>query len=163
MKIFKLSSVKLRLLMFVILGSLSMGLLQLHFVLFWHSYYSHFPWLGYSNAMAQGRVPPFFTTSPRSLWITKIALFIVPLVALWFARGRYWLSALAMWAGVMLSVMLIWLGTARLREDSNMWPIDLVYLSFMTAFPLFLGSAICLVIQKVLSYAVSGRATKLTS
>ncbi len=61
-----------------------------------------------------------------------------------------------MWVGVMLSVMLIWGGTARLRQDSNMWPIDLVYLSFMTAPPLFLGSAICLVVQKVLSYVRGG-------
>ena len=63
MKILKMSLVKLRILMFVILGCVSMGLLQLHFVLFGHSYYSHFPWLGYSHAMAEGLVPPFFTTS----------------------------------------------------------------------------------------------------
>jgi len=79
-----------------------MGLLHLNFALFWHSFYSRFPLAGYGQAMAEGRVPPFFTQSAASLWITMIVLFATTLVALRLARGRRWLSALAIWAGVMI-------------------------------------------------------------
>jgi hypothetical protein len=146
----KMGLVKSRILIFVILGGVTMGLLHLHFVLFWHSYYSRFPLAGYERTMAEGHVPPFFTSSAPSLRISMIALFTVPLVALWIVRGRYGLSALALWAGVMLAVILIWIGTDSLRKDSDMWPLDLVFLSFRTALPIFLGSGLSLIAQKLL-------------
>jgi hypothetical protein len=77
----------------------------------------------------------------------------MPLVALWFASGRYWLSALAMWAGVMLAVGLIWVGTKQLRADSNLWPIDFVILSIATALPVILGTALNVAIQKAVRRA----------
>ena len=38
-----------------------------------------------------------------------------------------------------LALLPVWVGTTRLREDSNMWPIDLVFLVFATGLPLLLG------------------------
>ena len=141
---------KSRMWLFFILGCATMGLLHLNFVLFWHGYYSHHPWTGYEQTMKEGHVPPFLTTSIPSVWITMIALFAVSFVASWLVRGQHGLTALAIWAGVMLSVILIWMGTDSLRNDSNLWPMDFVGLSFTTALPLILGSAIGLVLQKML-------------
>lgn len=121
-------------------GAITMLLLQLHFTLFWNSYY------------AEGAYPPFFTGSTRSLEITLIVLFILPFVALWFVRGKALISTLALWLGVMFSAMIIWLASEQLRRDSNMWPIDLVLLSIMTGIPLFLGCISQIVIQRVLGY-----------
>lgn len=146
----KRSFVKSRMGPFFILGCVAMGLLHLNFVLFWHRYYSHHPWTGYEQAMREGLVPPFFTTSIPSVWVTWAALFAVSAVAMWLVRGPYWLTVLAIWAGVMLSVVLIWIGTDSLRNDSNLWPIDFVVFSFATALPLILGSAIGLALQKML-------------
>ena len=147
-----MGSVKSRTSIFVAIGAVTMLLLQLHFVLFWKSYYSHFPVQGYQGAMAAGNVSPFFTGSAQSLQITEIVLFALPLLVLWFARESSWTSTLGLWSGVMLSVVIIWLATKRLREDSNMWPIDLVFLSFLTALPLFLGCVTQIVIQRVMGY-----------
>jgi magnesium-transporting ATPase (P-type) len=148
----KRSFVKSRMWLCFILGCVTMGLLHLNFVMFWHGYYSHHPWTGYEQAMTEGHVPPFFTSSIPSVWITRIALFAVSLAALSLVRGQYWLTVLAIWAGVMLSVVIIWIATDSLRNDSNMWPIDFVVLSFTTALPLVLGSTIGLVIQKMLRW-----------
>jgi hypothetical protein len=137
---------------FVAVGAMTFLFLQLHFSLAWNSYYSNFPWLGYGTAMEKGNVPAFFSTSPRSMLIACIVLFALPLFALWFAEGRPWKAARSIWVGVMLSVILIWLTTKQMREDSNMWPIDLVYLSIVTALPIFLGAFIMRVIQDVTAY-----------
>jgi|PlaIllAssembly_1097288.scaffolds.fasta_scaffold432776_1 uncharacterized membrane protein len=137
---------------FFAFGAVTMLLLQLHFVLFWKSYYIHFPIQGYEGAMAEGKVAPFFTGSTQSAEITKIVLFLLPLAVLWFARGSAWRSTCGLWLGVMFSVVIIWLATERLRRDSNMWPIDLVLLSVMTGVPLFLGCITQVVIQRILSY-----------
>ncbi len=58
-----------------------------------------------------------------------------------------------MWAGVMLAVGLIWVGTKQLREDSNLWPIDFVILSIATALPVILGTALNVAIQKAVRRA----------
>ena len=118
--------------MFFIAGGVTMGLLHLNFVLFWRSFYSRFPFEGYRDAMGQGLIPPFLGTSAASLLVTLGALFALPLVAMWFAR-QPWFSALAMWAGVMFSVILIWVNTDQLRNDSSLWPLDFVFLSALAS------------------------------
>ena len=134
---------------FFILGCVTMGLMHLLFVLFWRTYFSHFPLHGYRAAMEQGRIPPFFTNSTPGLWFTMSALFPLPVVAFWFACGRPRFSVLAMWAGVMFAIILIWVSTPQLRHDSNLWPLDLVFLSFMTGIPIFLGDLLGAAIQKI--------------
>jgi ABC-type Fe3+ transport system permease subunit len=64
--------------LFFILGCVTMGLLHLGFVLFWHGYYSHHP--------SEGRVPTFFTSSIASFWITGITLFAVSMKGIVIAR-----------------------------------------------------------------------------
>lgn len=135
--------------MFIVAGAFIMLLLQMNFALFWKSYYSHFPFKGYLDPIVG---PPFFSASTETLYVTLIVLFILPLVVLWFARASSFVSTLGLLSGVMLANIAIWLSSKQLREDSNMWPIDLVLLTIMTAAPLFLGCITQIVIRKVLSY-----------
>ena len=49
----------------------------------------------------------------------------------------------------MIAVVLIWVATARLRQDSNMWPIDFVFLAVETGVPLVVGRTIGLVYWRI--------------
>lgn len=135
--------------MFILAGAVTMLLLHLDFVMLWESHYSHFPFKGQRDPIA---APPFFSTSARTLLITEIVLFILPLAVLWFAREGSFASTGGLFSGVMLTVVIIWLSTKQLREDSNMWPIDLVLLSIMTGVPLFLGCVTQIVFRSVLGH-----------
>ena len=59
---------------FAVLGAAVFLLLQLHFSLAWPGYYARFPFKGYERAMEEANIPPFFTTSPRSL-LVHVSLF----------------------------------------------------------------------------------------
>src|SRR5579859_745596 len=120
----------LRMLIFTLVGGLALLMLQWHFSHTWAGYYSRFPWRGYEQAMSEGRVPAFLTTSPRSLLVGCCVLFALPLLTFWSGRERPLLSSLALWAGVMVSLVGVWVTTPQLRQDSNLWPIDMVLLLF---------------------------------
>jgi hypothetical protein len=47
------------------------------------------------------------------------------------------------------AVVLVWLATAQLRQDSNMWPIDFVFLSVLTGLPMLVGRTIGLVYWRI--------------
>jgi hypothetical protein len=49
----------------------------------------------------------------------------------------------------MIAVVLIWVATARLRQDSNMWPIDFVFLAVQTGVPMAVGRTIGLVYWRI--------------
>ncbi len=130
-----------------VLGGAAVLVLQWHFSHAWSSYYSRFPWPGYQAAMQGGHVPAFLTSSPRSVLIGCVVLFMLPFVALRF--GRLPLSTLALWAGVMVALVAVWVATPQLRQDSNLWPIDLVVLSFITGLPLIAGVSAAVLIRKI--------------
>lgn len=69
----------------------------------------------------------------------------------WFPGRRLVGAVLALWTGVMLAVLGIWVATPRLREDSNMWPIDLVVIAYQTGAPLVVGTLFFLVVRKLVS------------
>ena len=138
----------LRMLLFVLVGGLAFLILQWHFSQTWAVYYSRFPWRGYEQAMREGRVPAFLTTSPRSSLVGSCALFGLPLLTLWFSDGRPLRYSLALWAGVMVSLVGVWVATPQLRQDSNLWPIDLMLLFFSTGLPIMVGALTVLAIQK---------------
>ena len=138
----------IRFALFTLVGGVVMLALQWHFSHAWTSYYSHFPWQGYQQAMREGHVPAFLTTSSRSSLVGGMVIFSLPILTLWFAGGRLISSTLALWAGVMISLVTIWIATPQLREDSNLWPIDLVVLGFTTGVPLLLGAVVFAIIQK---------------
>ena len=125
---------------FIGAGLLVFLALQLQLAMSWRSYYALYPIPGYEEAMASGRIPPFFSSSERSLLVTRIVLAILPLLALPFAGSSPWKAAGGLWIGVMLATVSIWIATPALRQDSNMWPIDFAYLGVVTAIPLFLGA-----------------------
>jgi hypothetical protein len=131
--------------------------LQLQFVLLWNGYYSRFPWPGYSTAMKAGLVPPFLTTSPKSYFMTRITLLFPPLVALLFPKESLVRAWFSLWAGAMAATVAIWVATPRLRNDSNLWPIDLVYLGYVTGLPLFLGIIVVFLVRRAGSFLGRGR------
>lgn len=123
--------------------------MQLQFILLWRAYYSHFPYPGYSHAMQVGAVAPFLTASVRSTQVTRFVLSCLSVITLWFPGRRLVVAMLALWTGVMMAVVGIWVATPRLREDSNMWPIDLVVLAYQTGAPLIVGTLFFLVIRRL--------------
>jgi hypothetical protein len=110
-------------------------ILQAYFVLTWDSLYAPYPWRGY----APGVAPPFFASSPRSEPIGYAVLFATAFVLTLIPSGRRPGIGAAMWAGVMAAIVLIWVATPRMRDDSNMWPISLAFLAFMTGVPMLFG------------------------
>lgn len=133
----------------ILTGAVAVFVLQMQFMLAWRAYYSHFPFRGYGSAMEQGLVPPFLTTSARGVQVTQIAFFALPLLALWRLRGNVFTGAAALWAGVMFAVVVVWVATPQLRQDSNMWPIDLVLGSVMFGLPIAIGAFTYWVIQRL--------------
>ena len=77
-----------------------------------------------------------------------MVIFSLPILTFWFAGGRLISSTLALWAGVMVSLVTIWVATPQLRQDSNMWPIDLVLLAFSSGIRLLVGALVFVMIQK---------------
>jgi hypothetical protein len=144
----------LRITLYVAAGLAAAFALQWHFSDAWASYYSRFPWQGYQQAMGEGHVPAFLTTSPRSLLVGSLVLFLLPLLTLLFAGGQPIRFTLALWVGVMAALVAAWVGTPQLRQDSNTWPIDLVLVSFITALPLLAGALLVGLIQKLGGFLV---------
>jgi hypothetical protein len=138
----------IRTLLFALVAGVILLALQWHFAHAWTSYYSQFPWPGYQQAMREGHVPAFLTSSSRSSLVGSIVIFSLPILTFWFAGGRLIRSTLALWAGVMISLITTWIATPQLRADGNMWPIDLMFLAFTTGIPLLLGAVVFVMIQK---------------
>ena len=135
------------------LGAIIVLVLQWHFSRYWAAYYSHFPFPGYEQAAQAATIPAYLTTSSRTLLVTEIALCLLPMFTLRLAGSRLanlGLALLALWAGVMCSAIGIWIATPRLRQDSNMWPIDLLMLAFLTGFPLAVGGLVVLAVRALI-------------
>jgi hypothetical protein len=131
--------------LYVLAGAVVFLILHIHFVLAWDSLYALHPWTGY----APGRSPGFFSSSPRSVAIANVVLFATALALTMIPPGQRPRIGVALWAGVMGAVVLVWLATARLRGDSNMWPIDFVFLSVLTGLPMLVGRTIGLVYWRI--------------
>ena len=131
--------------LYALAGAVVFLILQIHFVLTWEGLYAHYPWKGY----APGVSPAFFSSSPRSLTIANAVLFATALALTMIPPGQRPGTGMALWTGVMIAVVLIWLATARLRQDSNMWPIDFVFLSVLTGLPMLVGRTIGLVYWRI--------------
>jgi hypothetical protein len=131
--------------LYVLAGAVVFLILHIHFVLAWDSLYALHPWTGY----APGRSPAFFSSSPRSVAIANVVLFATALALTMIPPGQRPRIGVALWAGVMGAVVLVWLATARLRQDSNMWPIDFVFLSVLTGLPMLVGRAIGLAYWRI--------------
>ena len=131
--------------LYVLAGAVAFLILHIHFVLAWDSLYALHPWTGY----APGRSPAFFSSSPRSVAIANVVLFATALALTMIPPGQRPRIGVALWAGVMGAIVLVWLATARLRQDSNMWPIDFVFLSVLTGLPMLVGRTIGLVYWRI--------------
>ena len=131
--------------LYVLAGAVVFLILHIHFVLAWESLYAHHPWTGY----APGASHAFFSSSPRSVAIANVALFAAALALTIIPPGQRPGIGAALWAGVISAVVLVWVGTARLRQDSNMWPIDFVFLSVLTGLPMLVGRTIGLVYWRI--------------
>ena len=131
--------------LYVLAGAVVFLILHIHFVVAWDSLYAPYPWTGYYP----GGSPAFFSSSPRSLAIANVVLFAMALALTVIPPGQRPGIGSALWAGVMIAVVLIWVATARLRQDSNMWPIDFVFLAVRTGVPIVVGRTIGLVYWRI--------------
>jgi len=145
----------IRFALFTMVGVLVMLALQWHFSHAWTHYYARFPRQGYEQAMQEGHIPAFLTTSSRSALVGWMVIFALPILSFRFAAGRLISSMLALWVGVMVSLVTIWVATPQLRQDSNMWPIDLVGLGLSTAIPLSLGAMVIALLSKTYGLMVN--------
>src|SRR5207248_3516963 len=107
----------------------------------WEGWSAQYPWKGY----APGGSPAFFTSTPRSMAVANVVLFVMALGLTIIPPGQRPGTGAALWVGVTTGVVLAWVGTARLRQDSNMWPISFVFLAVMTGLPMLVGRTIGLV------------------
>ena len=130
--------------LYVLAGAIVFLILHIHFVVAWESLYAHHPWWGQHPGG-----PAVFTGSPRSLAIASAVLFVMALALTVIPPGQRPGIGSALWAGVMIAVVLIWVATARLRQDSNMWPIDFVFLAVQTGVPMVVGRTIGLVYWRI--------------
>lgn len=90
----------------------------------------------------------YVLTQERADWLRAVLFatsFMLTLIP--SARGP-WLG-IAMWAGVMCAVVAIWLATPTMRNDSNLWPVDLVVNGAMTGAPMLIGRTVGLVYWRV--------------
>lgn len=135
---------------FLLLGFAAFLLLQLQYVLFWVPFYSNSPLPGYERAMAAGQIAPFFTATRQTMMAAAVVLFLLPMVSLFWARpvARKLNASVALWAGIMLGVVVVWISIPRLRNDSDMWPIDLVFLAFTTGLPMIAGTLVHLALAE---------------
>ena len=81
--------------------------------------------------------------------IANVVLFVMTLGLTIIPPGQRPGTGAALWVGVMTGIVLAWVATARLREDSNMWPISLAFLAVMTGLPMLVGRTIGLVYWRV--------------
>ena len=91
-------------------------------------------------------MPEFLTTSPRSYPVGCVVLFLLPFLALGF--GHPFRSTLALWTGVVVGLVIAWISTPQLAQDSNMWPIDLLFLALCAGIPVWAGGLVVYGIQK---------------
>ena len=131
--------------LYVLAGAVVFLILHIHFVIAWESLYAQHPWTGYNP----GASPAFFSSSPRSVALANVVLFATALALTMIPPGQRPRIGVALWAGVMGAVVLVWLATARLRQDSNMWPIDFVFLAVQTGVPIGVGRTIGLVYWRI--------------
>ena len=131
--------------LYVLAGAVVFLILHIHFVLGWESLYAPYPWAGYNP----GASPAFFSSSPRSVAIANVVLFATALALTIIPPGQRPGIGAALWGGVIIAVVLVWVGTARLRQDSNMWPIDFVFLSVLGGLPMLVGRTVGLVYWRI--------------
>ena len=101
--------------LYVLAGAVVFLILHIHFVIAWESLYAQHPWTGYNP----GASPAFFSSSPRSVALANVVLFATALALTMIPPGQRPRIGVALWAGVMGAVVLVWLATARLRQEDR--------------------------------------------
>jgi prolipoprotein diacylglyceryltransferase len=74
--------------------------------------------------------------------VTLVVLGITGAVTVLFVRGRARAILRGLWLGAMAGYCTMWLATPALRQDSNMWPIDLVVGGIVMSVPLLIGGLV---------------------
>jgi hypothetical protein len=102
----------------------------------WSAYFGGSTWAGYQP----GNSPVFFGATPRSLYFFNTVL----AGASFFLAMNRWKAgqptgALLVFAGAYTVEILIWIATPQLRQDSNLWPIDAVFVAGEAGFPVLIG------------------------
>jgi hypothetical protein len=131
----------------LLLAILFMVAIQAQFLVLWRPLYAHPTWKGYEIAAERGYDVPFYTTSPRALLATEMLLFLFALALLLIRRSFWPLVVPGLLIGAFLGAVGVWISTRRLREDSNLWPIDMLFLLVVTAVSIALGSGLAVAVR----------------
>lgn len=119
-------------------GLLVFLLLHLLFVVNW-PWFMAVPWPGYELATARGLVEPWFVHTPRSLWVTRAAFFILAMVTVLLRTGARSANALAIWLGAATGVALSY---ARTSLPSLEWGwLGFLLYPLRLVLPVLLGAA----------------------
>jgi hypothetical protein len=119
-------------------GLLVFLLLHLLFVVNW-PWFMAVPWPGYEVATARGIVEPWFVHTPRSLWLTRTAFFIVAMVTVLLRDGAQSANAFAIWLGAGTGVALAF-ATTSLPSLEWGW-LGFVLYPLRLVLPVLLGAA----------------------
>jgi hypothetical protein len=119
-------------------GLLVFLLLHLLLVVKW-SWFMAVPWPGYELATARGIVEPWFVHTPRSLWVTRAAFFMLAMVTVWLRTGARSANAFAIWLGAGIGVALAY-ATTSLPSLEWGWLGFLLY-PLRLVLPVLLGAA----------------------
>lgn len=92
-------------------GLLAFLLLHFLFVLNW-SWFAAAPWPGYEAAMARGIVEPWFVHTPRSLWLTRAAIFLLAMTAALLRMHSTIATAFAIWLGAGIGIVFAYTTTS---------------------------------------------------
>jgi prolipoprotein diacylglyceryltransferase len=118
---------------------LAIMLLELQVRVLW-SLYSRFPTHGYEEVWTEGKVTPSLAApSDLIMPVTLVVLGMLGAVTVLFVRGKARAVLPGLWPGAMAAYCAMWLATPALRQDSNMWPIDLVVMEIGVSIPLVIG------------------------
>ena len=121
-------------------GLLTFLVLHLLFVSAWDRHFAAAPWPGYEESARRGLIEPWFINSPRSLWLTRAAFFMVALVAALGRRAKRWPHAALLWAGGSAGVLATY-ATTRMPSLPG-GALGFVFYPFRILLPVILGTAL---------------------
>jgi len=120
-------------------GTLAFLLLHLFLEATWQRLFLIAPWPGYEQSARLGLIEPWFVSTPRSLWLTRIAFFLLALGgALVLRRGR-WTVAFLFWTGAALGVIAMYATTSM--PDMPAGRLGYIIYPLRVLPPILLGTA----------------------
>lgn len=107
--------------------------------LLWVSYYSHYPWEGYQNAMASGLVEPGFYNSTKSFLHSTILFFVCGIVIVFYDRKKIFIFAIIFLFFAHLTLTEFVDLTPAVQKDDNLAPLTPFFILLYIGPPFAMG------------------------